>query len=260
LRLFQKSNSLGYSDNMQKLLAIDLLDGCIVRLKKGDYASVTVYSSDPLGFIQQKIDAGISHFHLVDLSGARETENSQLGLISQMLKLPASFQIGGGIRTLAKALGYYELGAQRLVIGTKAFEQSTDFLGELAKQIPTDAIVVGLDVMPIKQDFVEQSFMIMTHAWQQASPLSLSLAMSRILALGIRHCLCTDISRDGMLEGPNLALYRFLKIQYPDILWTASGGIRGLPDIAALEALSMHSAVIGKAFYGKYLTLEDMLC
>lgn len=239
---------------MKKLLAADLFEGSIVRLKKGDYAQMTVYQKDPFNYIKSLMDQGIQDFHLVDLQGAKDPQKRQTDLLKKILSLKkATFQIGGGIRTLDQCLELVDMGINKLVVGTKVIEDRK-FLETLLEKVGGDKIIVSLDVL--KKD---DSYIVMKNAWQESSSLTLNQCLDDLIPLGVKEILCTDISKDGLLAGPSYGLYEYIGNLYPGLRLIASGGVRDKQNLEQLKNMGMHAAVIGTAFYEKHLEIRDLL-
>lgn len=239
---------------MKKLLAADLFEGSIVRLKKGDYSQMTIYQKDPLNYIKNLIDQGIHDFHLVDLQGAKDPQRRQTDLLKKIFALKnASFQIGGGIRSLDQCLELVDMGINKLVIGTKVIEDRK-FLETLLEKVGSDKIIVSLDVL--KKD---DSYIVMKNAWQESTCFTLNQCLDDLLPLGVNEILCTDISKDGLLAGPSYGLYDHIGSLYPTLRLIASGGVRDRQNLEQLKVMGMYAAVIGTAFYENRLEIEDLL-
>lgn len=235
--------------------ALDLIDGQVVRLVKGDFAQQTTYSNDPVAVACQYRDSGAEFIHLVDLDGARNPAKRQLALLAEITKqtgLPV--QTGGGIRSKSDVQQLLAAGVQRAVIGSKAVKDPTEVLAWLHEFGP-EAIVLALD---IHIDADGQRWLA-TEGWQEQSNVTLDAVLQTYIAAGLRHVLCTDISRDGTLTGANVALYSELKKQYPSIAWQASGGVAGLNDLTELKAQNCDSVILGKALLTGKFTLEEAL-
>ncbi len=207
--------------------AIDLIEGSVVRLYQGDYGQKTEYKVNPVELVQQYASAGAKWLHIVDLTGAKDTTKRQLSLIKNMVDLNVmKFQAGGGIRTEQDIIDLFEIGVSRVVIGSLAVSDAKTVLSWLEKY-GAEKIVLALDV---NIDSKGNKF-IATHGWQNSSDVTLESIVELFLKSGLKHVLCTDISKDGTLQGPNQALYKTLAQQYPQISWQASGGISSLEDI-----------------------------
>ena len=218
--------------------AIDLYEGKAVRLYKGDYAQMTVYSENPAEVACAFAAAGSRHIHLVDLEGAKKGEPANLDTISRIIKNTDLFvEVGGGIRNLETVERYLSIGVDRVILGTAAVTDPA-FLEAALKQYG-EKIAVGVD---LKDGFVA------IKGWTETSALSADTFFARMETLGVKTVICTDISRDGAMKGTNRELYRYLSEKYAiDLI--ASGGVSTLEDVQALAAMHLHGAIIGKAWY-----------
>jgi phosphoribosylformimino-5-aminoimidazole carboxamide ribotide isomerase len=235
--------------------AIDLIDGHVVRLYQGDYNQKTQYQLDPIDVVHQYADAGAKWLHIVDLTGAKDVDKRQLGLIKRMVDTGRmSFQSGGGIRSEADVSGLLDIGVKRVVIGSLAVKQP-----ELVKSWITtygpEAIVLALDVNINAQG----QKCIATHGWQEDSGVEIEGLLEDMLSVGAKHVLCTDISRDGTLQGANAELYAQMKAQFPSVVWQASGGIGSLDDIERLKPTSVDGVILGRALLEGKFTLEQAI-
>ena len=218
--------------------AIDLYAGQAVRLYCGDYAQMTVYSPDPAQVARDFAHAGAKHIHLVDLEGARTGKPENLAAVRSVLEAAPLFsQVGGGIRGMETVKTYLNAGVDRVILGTAAVTDP-DFLKE-ALDAYGSRIAVGVD---LKDGFVA------IKGWTETSPLEAEAFFGRMEDLGVRTVICTDISRDGAMEGTNRDLYRRLSQRF-SIDLIASGGVSTLEDVKALRQMGLHGAIIGKAYY-----------
>ena len=218
--------------------AIDLVDGKAVRLFKGDYAQMTVYSEDPASVAKDFQAAGAKHIHLVDLEGAKSGVPENLTTIRKIIAETDLFvEVGGGIRNLETVETYLNAGVNRVILGTAAVTDPAFLEAALAKY--GEKIAVGVD---LKDGFVA------IKGWTETSALDAETFFGRMQALGVKTVICTDISRDGAMKGTNRELYRELSRKYTiDLI--ASGGVSSLEDVEALAAMGLHGAIIGKAYY-----------
>ena len=227
---------------MQLLPAIDLRGGRCVRLLKGDFDRETRYDIDPVELAQHYAVLGAKWLHVVDLDGAACGEPVNLDLVKAMHESAGTnIQLGGGIRSRESLLRTLDV-AQRVVIGSLAItqpEQVEAWLDEFGAQRFTLALDVSVDD--------DGTPYITTHGWQRASQTTLWDALARFQPVGIEHVLCTDVAKDGALEGPNLALYSDCIERWPEIAFQASGGVRDAKDLEALAQVGMTRAVAGKA-------------
>ncbi len=228
--------------------AIDLVDGKAVRLFKGDYAQMTVYSHDPLAVARDFQAAGSGHIHLVDLEGAKSGVPENLPTIRRILDETDLFvEVGGGIRNMETVDAYLTAGVDRVILGTAAVTDPEFLKAALAKY--GEKIAVGVD---LKDGFVA------IRGWTETSTLTAMEFFDRMEALGVRTIICTDISRDGAMKGTNRELYRTLSQRYTiDLI--ASGGVSSLEDVQALAAMGLHGAIIGKAYYIGAIDLKQAI-
>ena len=218
--------------------AIDLYGGKAVRLFKGDYAQMTVYSDDPVSVAKDFAAAGASHIHLVDLEGAKIGRSANLETIAKIVETTGLFaEVGGGIRDMETVDSYLSIGVSRVILGTAAVKDPEFLQAALAKY--SGKIAVGVD---LKDGFVA------IKGWTETSDLKAEDFFVQMQNLGVKTIICTDISRDGAMKGANRELYRELSEKFAiDLI--ASGGVSNLEDVTALAAMGLHGAIIGKAYY-----------
>lgn len=227
---------------MQVIPAIDIKDGQCVRLHQGRFDRVTDYPCTPAGLAARYRALGAPLLHLVDLDGARTGGEGNRALIERLLAdHPGVFQVGGGIRDRATAERLIEAGAGRVVLGSAAAERPEEVFDWL-EALGADRLVVALDVAG-----EPDSPRVMIKGWVEASALTLWDALARYAEAGLRHVLCTDISRDGAMEGPAVELYRRCLERHPALGLQASGGVRDAADLAALAAAGLPAAIVGRA-------------
>ena len=230
------------------LPAIDLYEKKAVRLYKGDYAQMTVYSEKPLAVAWDFASAGAEWIHLVDLEGARYGDTPNLEIVSEIVsETGLRAEIGGGIRTMETAQRYLDAGVSRVILGTAAVTDEGFLREALAAFGP--AVAVGADV---KDGYIA------IRGWREQSAQTLEAFLSRMEELGVRTVICTDISRDGAMRGTNRALYRALSARFSmDLI--ASGGVSSLADIKALREQGLYGAILGKAYYTGAVDLREAL-
>lgn len=233
---------------MQVIPAIDLLNGQCVRLHKGSYEEVTVYHESPVEQARLFKEAGFDHIHIVDLNGAKEGRFVNLPHIKEIItELGISVQTGGGIRTFGDAEFLINEGLSKVICSSMAIKNEPDWL-KLLEQYPEQTIL-GMDLKDGKIAYA---------GWLETASESVDSFVSRMLNKGLSEILCTDISKDGTLAGPNQALYEELKTSFPEIRLIASGGVSSLEDLQKLDAAGIDSVVVGKAYYENRITLEEM--
>lgn len=230
------------------LPAIDLLGRKAVRLLKGDYNQVTVYSDSPLEVAEKFKSLGATHIHMVDLDGAKYGTAPNMDIVAEVAEKTGLFiEIGGGIRSMKTVKKYIDAGISRVILGTAAICDE-DFLKEAVKDYG-EKIAVGADVKDGK---------IAVKGWLEQSDVTLDEFFLKMQDLGVKNIICTDISRDGAMRGTNLELYRELSEKYSlDI--TASGGVSSIEDVKRLREMNLYGAIIGKAYYTGAVDLEEAI-
>lgn len=228
--------------------AIDLYGGKAVRLYKGDYAQMTVYSDDPVSVARDFQAAGSRHIHLVDLEGAKSGVPENLATIRNIIAETDLFvEVGGGIRNMETVETYLTAGVNRVILGTAAVTDPAFLEAALARY--GEKIAVGVD---LKDGYVA------IKGWTETSELTADAFFAKMEALGVKTIICTDISRDGAMKGTNRELYRELSQKYAiDLI--ASGGVSSLEDVQALAAMNLHGAIIGKAYYIGAINLKKAM-
>jgi phosphoribosylformimino-5-aminoimidazole carboxamide ribotide isomerase len=234
--------------------AIDLMHGRCVRLTGGDFDAPTFYDDDPFTMARTFQDAGVEWLHVVDLDGARNPKNRQFRTIAALAaETSLKIQTGGGVRTGHDVNELISLGASRIIIGSLCVSDP-ELTKTLLKKFGEEKIVLALDV---RGDF-EKGFFVATGGWIDDSGEKVETLLERYEGL-VRHVLCTDISRDGKLEGPNSKLYKYLHERTPSIRFQASGGVAQLSDLGDLKDSGASAAIIGKALYEKKFSINDAL-
>ena len=228
--------------------AIDLVDKKAVRLYKGDYAQMTVYSTDPVAVAKEMEAQGARFLHLVDLEGARDGGTPNLEIVRRIARETGLFcEIGGGVRDRATIETYLEAGVDRVILGTAAVQNEEllrDAVGSFGPQI-----AVGADVRDGK---------IAIKGWLEETAWTLEAFAEHMQSIGVYTLICTDISRDGAMRGTNRELYRALS-ERCELDITASGGVSTLEDIRALRDMGLYGAILGKAYYTGAVSLPEAL-
>ncbi len=233
---------------MNVIPAIDLLDGSVVRLMKGDYTQVTVYERDPVALARKFADAGFRHIHIVDLNGARDGGFFHLETIRRMMdETGLSVQVGGGIRRSSQIDELFAAGISQVVSGSMAVNDASTWLDMLDAHGPR--CIFGMDLKNGKAA---------VGGWLETSDQPLEQLLSPMVAHGLKTVLCTDISRDGMLTGANHALYADLMAAWPQIDFIASGGVAGEDDLRRLRDSGVFGVVVGRAYFEGALDLTTM--
>ena len=228
--------------------AIDLFEGKAVRLYKGDYAQMTVYNEDPAAVAADFKSKGATHIHMVDLEGAKSGTTPNLATICRVKEQTGLFcQVGGGIRNIETVRKYLDAGLDRVILGSAAVTDP-DFAKEAVDAYGAK-IAIGVD---IKDGFVA------VKGWTEKSSLEAFAFCSQMEKIGIKTLICTDISKDGAMQGPNAELYKALSQQLGmDII--ASGGVSCIDDIRRLAAMDLHGAIVGKAYYTGAVDLREAI-
>ncbi|MDC9620600.1 1-(5-phosphoribosyl)-5-[(5-phosphoribosylamino)methylideneamino]imidazole-4-carboxamide isomerase [Xenorhabdus sp. XENO-7] len=239
------------------IAALDLIDGNVVRLHQGDYDQQRTYGNSPLSHLQQYEKEGAKLLHLVDLSGAKDPTKRQMILLRELLAdVSVPVQVGGGIRSENDIKSLLEAGASRVVIGSTAITQP-ELVKQWFQRYGAESIVLALDIR-ISTDGAKQ---IAISGWQENSNATLEQVIEQYLPVGLKHVLCTDISRDGTLNGSNIALYQEISQHYPQIQFQASGGIGNLADISLLPTTGVAGVIVGRALLeGKFTLTEAIQC
>ena len=233
--------------------AIDIIDGQTVRLFKGDYGQVTYYDQTPAELVELYSKNGAELIHIVDLQGAKDLSQRQLSLIEELCtSTEVLIQTGGGIRSEKDIAELLEAGAGRVVIGSLAIKKP-ELVSVWIQNFGPEKIVLALDVALGE----EGQKWLPTQAWQEGGQVLLEDVLDQFLAVNVQHILCTDISRDGTLQGSNHLLYAELQEKYPQLTWQASGGIGGLQDISRVAETGVSGIIVGKALLDGKFTLEE---
>lgn len=232
--------------------ALDLIDSKVVRLVKGDYKRKISYDEiNPLHKLKEYEEMGAKWIHLVDLSGAKDTSKRQLSLFKELIKNSSvNLQVGGGIRSKDEVKSLLDLGVKRVVLGSLAITE-VKLCVEILQEFGGDSICLALDVVPSNDDFL-----IAINAWQEQSEQTLFETVSYYLQYGLKHMLCTDISRDGTLQGMNTKLYKDLAKTFASIQTQASGGLCDLDDLKNLNGVC-GGIVAGKALLDGIFTVKE---
>ena len=235
--------------------AIDLIDGCVVRLHQGDYGARRDYGEDPLARLQRYQASGAQLLHIVDLTGAKDPKARQIPLLRELLSsLSIPVQTGGGIRSADDVRSLLDAGAARVVVGSAAVKRTDDVAGWM-KTFGADKLVLALDVRINKAGNAE----VAVSGWQENSGVLMDDLIRAFEPAGLRYVLTTDISKDGTLAGPNTALYAKLAQTFPNIDFQASGGIGSLDDIRAVSHTGAAGVIVGRALLEGKFTLEEAI-
>lgn len=229
--------------------AIDIIDGKCVRLTKGDYATQTTYSASPVDMVKRMVDSGFTRIHAVDLTGARQGHPDALNTLEKMAAVNnANIEWGGGLKTDQDLRDLFNAGGRWAVIGSVAARQPLLFNHWLLEYGP-DTMVLGADLRDGK---------VAVSGWTADEELTADELIDRFRPLGLNQVIVTDISRDGMLQGPNFNLYTTLSQRHPDVIFTVSGGISSISDIEKCLSLGLPRIIVGKALYEGHITLPQL--
>ncbi len=234
---------------MKIIPAIDLLDGQVVRLQKGDYSKKAIYSDNPLEQASLFKEAGFSHIHIVDLNGAKSGSFENLSIIRSIIdELDMSVQTGGGVRSRKDIDLLLDAGLSGIICSSMAVKNPEEW-NQAIQEFPGHCIL-GLDLKNGKMAY---------GGWLETTDQQLEVFLKPMLDAGLQTVLSTDIARDGMLTGPNIEMYRDLQNRFPDLNWIASGGVSSAEDLINLKNEGLYGVVVGKAYYEKKITLKDLV-
>jgi phosphoribosylformimino-5-aminoimidazole carboxamide ribotide isomerase len=229
--------------------AIDIIEGKCVRLTRGDYDKKKVYNEDPLEVARMFEHHGLKRLHLVDLDGAKEKHVVNWRVLEKIVsRTSLTIDFGGGIKTDDDIRIVFNSGADMATIGSVAVTEKDIFLLWL-QRYGAERLILGADVKDNK---------VAISGWQEVTDNDLFSFLSGYTSLGVKNVLCTDISKDGMLEGTAIDLYSELRKKFPDLYLIASGGITGINELEKLDESGINGAVIGKAIYEGYILLSDL--
>jgi phosphoribosylformimino-5-aminoimidazole carboxamide ribotide isomerase len=234
---------------MMIIPAIDIIDGKCVRLTEGDYAQKTIYNEFPLEVAKQFEDIGLTRLHLVDLDGAKagSVRNWKvLELLASKTSLVIDF--GGGVKTAKDVQIVFNSGASFSTVGSVAVNDEPLFIGWLRKYGPAK-FILGADVKGEK---------IVVHGWQETTEIDVYNHIEKYAGHGLSQVFCTDVGKDGKLEGPSIDLYKKIIEKFPDLYFIASGGVSSLEDLDQLREIGCKGAIVGKAIYENRISLADL--
>ena len=228
--------------------AIDLFDKKAVRLYKGDYKNMTVYSDNPVEIALDFKSCGATHMHVVDLEGAKTGQTPNIEVIKSLVSATDMFvEVGGGIRSMEVVDRYISAGVSRVILGTSAVTDQEFLILAIKKY--GDKIAVGVDI---------KDGMVAIKGWTEKSEIDGFSFCEKMQDLGVKTIICTDISKDGAMQGANHELYKRLKSEL-DINVIASGGVSSMDDVKKLREINFYGAIIGKAYYTKAIDLKDAI-
>lgn len=234
---------------MEIIPAIDIIDGKCVRLTKGDYAQKKIYNENPAEVAKEFEAAGIKRLHVVDLDGAKAGKIINLKVLESIAEATdLIIDFGGGVKTISDVSDILNAGGDIVTIGSLAVKQP-QLIEEWLMEFGTDKFLIGADVLDEK---------IKIGGWLEDSGLNIYDFIGKLLSLGATHIFCTDISKDGVMEGPSIDLYKKIMEQHPEINLIASGGVSNFDDVLQLKEIGCSGAIIGKAIYEGKITLKQL--
>lgn len=230
--------------------AIDIINGKCVRLTKGDYAQQKIYNENPVEVAKQFVDAGIKRLHLVDLDGAKAGKIVNLSVLESIAAATnLVIDFGGGIKTINDIDSVFNAGAAMATIGSLAVKKPA-LVEEWLMEFGAHKFLIGADVLNGK---------IKISGWLEDGGIEIFSFIGKMIGLGATNIFCTDISKDGVMEGPSIDLYKEIILQYPEINLIASGGVSKFDDVVELKEIGCSGAIIGKAIYEGNITLQQLL-
>ena len=230
--------------------AIDIINGKCVRLTKGDYAQQKVYNNNPVEVAKQFADAGLQRVHIVDLDGAKSGKIVNIAVleaIASSTKLVIDY--GGGIKNINDVGNVFSAGAAMATIGSLAVKHP-ELLEEWLMEFGADKFLIGADVLDNK---------IKISGWLEDGGIDIFTFIGKMIGLGATNIFCTDISKDGVMQGPSIDLYKQIMEQHPEISLIASGGVSNINDVTQLKAIGCTGAIIGKAIYEQNISLQQLI-
>lgn len=234
---------------MRIIPAIDIIEGKCVRLSQGDYSKKTIYSNSPLDVAKQFEDEGIVNLHLVDLDGAKSNSIVNHRILEEIaLKTTLKIDFGGGLKSLEDVKIAFESGSNQITLGSLAISNPDLFL-EIFNKYGNKKIILGADFQDNK---------VKTNGWKESSEKELKPFIGYYSSLGVSYVIPTDISKDGMLNGPSFDVYSKLIKRFKDVRFIASGGISSIHDLERLKGMGCDGAILGKAIYEKKIELKDL--
>lgn len=229
--------------------AIDIIEGRCVRLSQGDYAQTKVYDASPVDMAKRYADCGVRRIHVVDLDGAKSSAPRNLKTLERMaVGADVEIEWGGGIKSEESLRALFDYGATYAIVGSVA-AQNQQLFAEWLARYGGERMVLGADVREGK---------VAVNGWLQEMELSIDELVDGFLPLGLKQVICTDISRDGMLQGPSFDLYTRLQEKYEAVDFTVSGGISSMKDVEECDRLGLRKVIVGKAIYENRITLKDI--
>lgn len=234
---------------MRFIPAIDIIDGKCVRLTQGDYSQKKIYNENPVEVAKSFENAGLQYLHLVDLDGAKQKKVVNYKVLEQIASQTSlKIDFGGGVQSNEDIQKVFDAGARQITGGSIAVK-NPDLFESWIERYGSEKIILGADVKNEK---------IAVGGWEETSELHIFNFLEKYLAKGIRYVICTDISKDGLLQGTSLELYQKILKKFPDIHLIASGGVSCMQDLDDLQKNGLEGAIIGKAIYEEKISLEEL--
>lgn len=235
--------------------AIDIINGRATRLYQGQYDQATTYPASVVEIAGQYVLAGAKYMHIIDLDGAKTGKPVNQDLIKSVAgSTSCKIQVGGGLRTRESMENYLDNGVSRVIIGSLAVKDPV-FCQQLFGIFSPERITLAVDVRASESG----DYLVATHGWKKSTATSVFDLIETYRPVGLKHMLCTDISRDGTLQGPNFELYQQLNRRFPEIELQVSGGIHALDDLVQLKKMGMPAVIIGKALYENRFSLQEAI-
>jgi phosphoribosylformimino-5-aminoimidazole carboxamide ribotide isomerase len=229
--------------------AIDILDGKVVRLVKGDFATAKSYSEHPVDQAKIYDESGFEWIHIVDLAGTKNGKITTQKFVEDVIRnTKLKVEFGGGIRSAEDISNLFSIGVEKVIIGSLPVLNKPEF-EKVVKTFPLDKLIIAADTSKGE---------VVVKGWSENSYLEISVYITQCKGFGLNNFLITDIDKDGILEGPNLRLYHGLKEIFPDLFLIASGGIRGKKDLDNLKEINCDTAIIGRAIYENKIDLTEL--
>ena len=247
--LNKHTSSPSGAEGFQIIPAIDIINGKCVRLTKGDYAKQIIYHEDPLHAAKSFADAGLQRLHIVDLDGAKALSIKNLQVLESIASsTDLTIDFGGGVKTIDDIITVYNAGAALVTIGSIAVKHP-ELVEEWMIEFGADKILIGADVLDQK---------IKISGWLEDGGIDIYDFISKMIAVGAKNIFCTDISKDGVMQGPSIELYKNIMAKFPSINLIASGGVSEFEDVIQLQQTGCSGVIIGKAIYEGKITLEQL--
>ena len=230
--------------------AIDIINGKCVRLTKGDYTQQKIYNENPVEVAKQFAGAGFRRLHIVDLDGAKTGKIINMAVLENMAAATGLvIDFGGGVKQISDVEAVLNAGAAMVTIGSLAVKHP-EMLEEWLMEFGTDKFFIGADVLDEN---------IQINGWLEDGGINIFDFVGKMISLGATNIFCTDISKDGMMQGPSIELYKKIITQHPEINLTASGGVSNMDDVKKLKETGCKGVIIGKAIYENLITLDELI-